>query len=458
MSEPFFIALRESLQCCVLLSLLSGYLYSEDKGFQRGSFIGVFAALLAGFATGYFPDVSKEFISNETWTFWRYISESVIFYLGILIVGSKANPSSSTTSAGLFFLGFFLFFFESRALGFLIQDMGAMKGDAYGVLAGAVAGIVSGFIPFVLFRKRILRIPFREVFVFPSLLMVIGALLFGFGGVGELEKESVLIAFQKGLLNFLGEGVRHIQSVLLISEHPFLGTPLADLARFLAGERAAMTITILFIMVPPLFILIHLLSRPDPIVNGIQVGAQRRQRIAFFRKELIYQSAPVLAAFFLLIVLLHAVNVSFNPMYEPVPVPVREAENSGVLKIPLSERAGDLTDKKLRKYVYYYGNRQIVFLAIMKPDGSLGLAMDECEICRPADWNKDAKGYAQRGENLICKYCVTPIAIPTVNNPGGCNPIPLPFKVEEDHIVIVLNDLIDTFRKIEALEKKGTHL
>ena len=77
---------------------------------------------------------------------------------------------------------------------------------------------------------------------------------------------------------------------------------------------------------------------------------------------------------------------------------------------------------------------------------------------RPADWNTDAKGYAQKGEHLICKYCMTPIATSTVNNPGGCNPIPIPFSVQDGSIVIKLADLTGIYDKTQALEKKGTHL
>jgi uncharacterized membrane protein len=139
-------------------------------------------------------------------------------------------------------------------------------------------------------------------------------------------------------------------------------------------------------------------------------------------------------------------------------VPVREGESRDMLRISLSDKAGSFEDKKMRKYLYYYGNKQIIFIAMMKPDGTVGVALDECEICRPADWNTDAKGYAQKGDHLICKYCMTPIATATLNSPGGCNPIPIPFKMEDSVITIRSADLIAVFNKLQELEKKGTHL
>jgi hypothetical protein len=459
MLDSFLIAFRESLQCAVVAALVIHYPGVRDNRRYLNSLIaGLSVALIAGFSAGYIPYATTHLWTNESWTFWRYISESVIFYLSVLFLVVRFSPPPLMVYAGLFLLGLLIFVFEARAVGFLIQDIGAMKGKALSVFALGAAGIIAGFMPLVLFKRFIRKIPFDKAFTFPSLLMVIGALQFGFGGVGELEKENILIPLQRGFINFLGEAIKSLQSAFLIQGHPFIKTTFSGLADFLSGDRTAMTLTLLFIMAPPLLILSHLFSRPDPVISSLQAGAQRRYQIAFFRKELMYQTTPVLTAFVILIVLLHAVNISLNPLYEPLPVPIREAGDETVLKIPLSDKAGDFSDKKLRKYVYYYENKQVVFIAMLKPDGSVGVALDECEICRPADWNTDAKGYAQRGEHLVCKYCMTPIAAATLNNPGGCNPIPLPFSMQDNTIVITRNDLITTFKKVQELEKKGTHL
>ena len=459
MLDSFLIAFREALQCSVLAALVIHYPRVRDNRNYRNSLIaGLFVALSAGFSAGYIPYAGAHLWTNESWTFWRYISESVIFYLSVLFLLVRPSPPAFMASAGLFLLGLFLFVFEARSVGFLVQDIGAMNGKTLSVLALGTAGIITGSMPIVFFKSFIRKISFDKIFTFPSLLMVLGSLQFGFGGVGELEKENILIPLQRGFINFLGEAVKSMQSALLIQGHPFISITFSGLANFLSGDRTAMTLTLLFIMAPPLLILSRIFSRPDPVVSSLQAGAQRRYQIAFFRKELIYQSTPVLIAFVILVVLLHAVNISLNPLYEPVPVPIRESGNEAVLKMPLSDRSGDFSDKKLRKFVYYYGNKQIVFIAILKPDGSVGVALDECEICRPADWNTDAKGYAQRGEHLVCKYCMTPITTSTLNNPGGCNPIPLPFRMEDNTIVITQNDLITTFKKVQESEKKGTHL
>jgi hypothetical protein len=414
--------------------------------------------VIAGFAAGAVPGLSRNLGTHETWTFWRHVAESSVFSLSIALLVTRRDPPHSLTALGLFLLGFLLCFFESRGLGFIVHDLGAMSGRPAASFGAAGLGIVIGSLPLVLLRRPVRKLPFERIFSTASLLMTVGALQFGFGGLGELGGESVMVPLQRGLQLFVNEFMKSVQSTLLVTEHPFLDVSLSGLAQYLGSDRSALTATVLFLMAPPVFLLIVLFARPDPEVSGIAGSSRRRQNIAAFRQDLSFQAAPVLAVFIVLVVQLHAVNISLNPLYDPEPIPVREAEGSDLIRIPLAGKSGDLSDKKLRKYVYYQGSKQVLFLAVMKADGAVGVALDQCEICRPADWNKDAKGYAQKGENLICKYCVTPIATRTVNTPGGCNPVPVPFLVKEGAILISRDELVSAFDKAEALERTGTHL
>lgn len=462
MTQSFLIALREAIQCTAILALVLAYLVAEGKR-DRFKYLlsGVLSALAAGFALGYIPWLAERLPAHETWAFFRYLTEITVFYTGLALVVLRPRESTApvVVGAGLFALGFAVFFFEARSLGFIVLDTGLMEENPYGVFAAGAGGLAAGFAPLLLINRQLGRIRLPQGLTSAATLLIcVGALKFAFGGLGELQSGSVLIAIERGTLAFLGGASEHIQAGLLIEKHPFISVPFAGLMGFLSGDRAAMTLMVIFVTAPPVFALLNIFARPDPLVHDIEVAAHRRLSIAFFRRELIYRSVPVLLSLVIIIVLIHALNVSLNPMTEPTPIPVRERSDENLLRIPVAGGMGDLTDGKLRKFVYFYGTKQIIFIAILKPDGSVGLALDECEICKPAQWNKAAQGYAQRGEHLICKYCMTPIAISTVNNPGGCNPIPLPFKLEDRQIVIELDDLIILYEETRALEKKGTHL
>jgi uncharacterized membrane protein len=85
----------------------------------------------------------------------------------------------------------------------------------------------------------------------------------------------------------------------------------------------------------------------------------------------------------------------------------------------------------MRKYVWSYAGHLVPFFTVRRPDGSLAVALDLCEICQP-------KGYAQMGRGYVfCKYCKTPIPADTVGQPGGCNPVPLPEAAAKGSLLVV---------------------
>lgn len=459
MFESFLIAFRESFQCSLLLALVILYPPVRDVPRYRWSAVlGVLAACITGLALGAVPVIAGTLPGNETWTFGRHVAEAAVFYASVAALIRKRPTPPSAVVVALFALGFPLFFFDSRSLAFIVHDLGSLGGRVLASFGAGFAGLVLGFLPLVLFRNTLARLPFDRIFTPASLLMVIGALQIGFGGAGERDGESIMVPLQKGLLLFISEAMKSAQTALLITEHPFLPVDLAGLARFLASDRIALSLTVLFLMVPPVFILISLFARADPRVSGMTLGAHRRRNIASFRRDISYRTMPVLAVFLVMVVQVHTVTASLNPLYNPEPIPVREDEGSAAIRIPVSGPMGDLGDRKLRKFVYFRGTVKVLFILILKEDGSVGVALDQCEVCRPADWNKDAQGYAQRGADLICKYCMTPIATNTVNTPGGCNPIPVPFRVTSDAVMISLEDLIESYSRAQELDKKGSHL
>ncbi|GAB4483791.1 MAG: hypothetical protein OHK006_06050 [Thermodesulfovibrionales bacterium] len=457
MSVPFLIPLRESLQCAAVLWLVASFPSVRDnRTLLRSLLAGVFAAGVTGFLLGYVQLLRDIFPSRDAWLFWRHASEAVVFGLGGVLVLAPLRVPSALAPFLLFVLGFETFFFEARAAGFLVEDSGALQGKHLQALVSGAAGLALGFGLLPACLRLFRKVPVERAFTLPSLLMAVGTLQFAFGGAGELEKGNILVQLQQGFMVFLSGAVRSVQTALLIEPHPFFEVPFSGLAEYLSGDRTAMTAGFLLVMTPPLLFLIHLFAKPEPVVSS-HAGAQKRATVAFFKKEMVDRSLPVLAVFLALVFLLHAGNLSLNPMYEPAPVTVRADESGQFIRIPLSDKAGDFSDKKLRKFIFYHGEKQIAMIALMKPDSSIGVALDECEICRPADWNVDAKGYSQRGENLVCKYCMTPIASMTLNNPGGCNPIPVPFTTANGQIVIRTGELTALFEKVQKLEKQGTH-
>ncbi len=94
-----------------------------------------------------------------------------------------------------------------------------------------------------------------------------------------------------------------------------------------------------------------------------------------------------------------------------------------------------VSDSRLHRFAYTTPDGiEVRFIIIQKQGSSFGIGFDACEIC-------GATGYYERDGQVICMLCDVVMNINTIGYRGGCNPIPLPYRIESGHIVIELVDL-----------------
>jgi len=108
--------------------------------------------------------------------------------------------------------------------------------------------------------------------------------------------------------------------------------------------------------------------------------------------------------------------------------------NAGVVTIS----AAKMGDGKARFYKFEDGGKEIAFLVVKAPDGSIRTAFDACDSCY-----RDKKGYEQQGDKLNCKNCNQKFVINRLgpNATGGCNPGYLPHRLSGTTVTISVNDL-----------------
>jgi hypothetical protein len=98
----------------------------------------------------------------------------------------------------------------------------------------------------------------------------------------------------------------------------------------------------------------------------------------------------------------------------------------------------DLTDGKAKFFKYTTADkREMRFFAIRSSDGVYRAALDACDVCY-----REKKGYAQDGDDMVCKKCGQRFHSALVNEvTGGCNPVAIARNVVGDKLVIKASEL-----------------
>jgi uncharacterized membrane protein len=106
----------------------------------------------------------------------------------------------------------------------------------------------------------------------------------------------------------------------------------------------------------------------------------------------------------------------------------------GQVRIPLATFHGTA----LQRFQATVAGQTVRFIAIpiepLAKGGRIATAFDACLLCGP-------RGYYQEGPNITCLHCGSVIYPPSIGQTGGCNPVPLPSKVEGGDLVLLTSDL-----------------
>ncbi|MDO4866398.1 MAG: Fe-S-containing protein [Clostridia bacterium] len=115
--------------------------------------------------------------------------------------------------------------------------------------------------------------------------------------------------------------------------------------------------------------------------------------------------------------------------------PVEECEvRDGACYVAMTQ----VDDGHLHRFAYTTENGvEIRFIIIKKPNSSsYGVGLDACDICGET-------GYFERGGQVVCKLCDVVMNINTIGFKGGCNPIVVPWSIEEGFIALPIEGLVE---------------
>ena len=107
---------------------------------------------------------------------------------------------------------------------------------------------------------------------------------------------------------------------------------------------------------------------------------------------------------------------------------------NGAVIIPMEK----ISDGTVHFFRFNEGKKEIVFFVARGSDGVFHTAFDACEVCF-----MEKKGYAQKGDYLICKACEAKYAINMIGqeNGAGCKPFNLRHTEDAKNIIIKEADI-----------------
>jgi uncharacterized membrane protein len=178
----------------------------------------------------------------------------------------------------------------------------------------------------------------------------------------------------------------------------------------------------------PAVLCIRSLHVNEPYSNPAQ---HRRIRIKWIN---IRKWSATIAVCFVLAVL----NLTVVFAYDSRAVELSPVEDSIIEDDCVKVSLDQVSDGHLHRFAYVTENgKQIRFIVVKKTNGSsYGVGLDACDICGET-------GYYERNGQVVCKLCDVVMNINTIGFKGGCNPIPIDYRIENGYIIVPYETLIE---------------
>jgi high-affinity iron transporter len=410
--SSFLIALREGLEAALIIGIVLVSLGRSGRShLVRFVWTGVGLAVALSFAAAVALEEWK--INQEAFEGVLLLSSAVfvvtmIGWMNRAAKNLKKNIEKRVETygdrAGLgagLGLGAFVFLMvlrEGAELALILRAVELSSQGAF-VWVGTLLGLGGAVAVGLLFFQGTLRIPLGRFFKVTSWILVIVAVQLALTGVHELS-EARWLPSSTTEMAFVGPVVRN------------------DIFFFAA-----------ILGVAALLVLREWLALPDAAAEAGAGSEAERRRLAGERRK---QGRWLIAAgttFLIVTLILTADFLYARTAAAPPDVQTLSAE-AGVVRVPTA----GLGDGSLHFFRADLGGTLESFMVIRQPSGNWVAAIDGCMIC-------GRHGYRQEGSNVICRNCAAMIAISTLGQVGGCNPVAVPLRLEGGDLVLQAADL-----------------
>lgn len=415
MLEQLIITLREGIEAALIIAIALAYLRKVGRtDLIRMVYIALLSAL--GVSLGGAILLTRMHLSGSSFEDrfegWLMLI-AALFVFTMVYWMSKASKhikqeieqsmERNTSALGIFLFVFFMVLREGVETVLMLTAVSLNSTELMAWL-GSVLGLALAILFAVAFVKGSIRINLGRFFRLTTIILFVIAGQLLLTGVHELSESGVLPSSRMEMA-MVGPIVRNdvfffiivlgLATLLLIRERQKSLAAAAAVQQSTEAERSA---------------------------------AARRKAASTARAERRWNVLAWSAA------LIFMVLISADYMYARnaralSPAVQVEAAN-GMVELPVSQ----IADGMLHRYEVATPDGGVRFFAIRRPDGSIAVNLDACQICGPL-------GYYQRGSMLYCRNCDAPINVSSLGAIGGCNPIPLRYQQVGNNVRILISTL-----------------
>jgi high-affinity iron transporter len=412
--SAFLIALREGVEAALVVGIVLVYLDRTGRS-RLARFVWAGVALAAALSLAAAMALQKWQISEDgfeglllllaggfvvTMIFWMNRAARHLRSHIEQRVESLSEKSDFAAGLGLGTFVFLMVLREGAELALILRAV-ELSSEGLSVWVGTGLGLAVAVAVGLFFFQGTLRIPLGRFFAVTSGILVVVAVQLGLTGVHELS-EAMWLPSSKREMALVGPIVRNEVFFFVV----------------ILGAAA-------------LLILREWLALPREVPAESTANEAERRRLAWERRK---QSRWMFAAGVGFVIVILTLAAEF--VYERVAAAPPQAEmlvsQAGAVRVPIAE----VSDGNLHFFRVEANGTSVRFLVIRKPDGSWGTALDACMIC---GWS----GYRQDGSNVVCRNCASAIYSPSIGQPGGCNPVAVPSRVDGQDLVMDLAALSD---------------
>jgi len=403
MIQIFIITLREGVEAALVIAIAIAWLRRTGRlellpVVYRALISAVFACFVAawGFA--------KIGISSDAYEGYTLLVSAAFVFSMVLWMNSHGKrmkteietrlQKDTTPGAGKWGLFIFIFLMIFREGVETVLLLYAVRLNTSGLMEwfGALLGVGLAVLFGVSFVRGTIRVNLKQFFQMTTVILMVVVVQLAITGLHELSESGVLPA-SPAEMAFIGPIVKN--------EVFFLLTILALAAAMLLLEWR---------------------KRKAPKTDGLEGAALRKAKWSARRERMWMQGSVAASCLFILLITAEFIYARESAALS---VPQTIGFTNHAIRIPVST----FGDANLHRYLVDDQGVHVRFIVIQKPDKSLAVALDACQIC-------GTQGYIQRGEKVICRNCDSDIVVSTIGTPGGCNPIPLASHIDGDTLVI----------------------